>query len=139
MSFGVFRIPRLVSSLEQTLATGVHLRILLGDRESNGGDDMQRQCQELGKIVASSASVFRWTPERRLRDERGHAGLMHAKAAVADSCVAFLTSANLTEAALERNMELGVLVRGGNLPLAIECLVDNLTESGEIQRIEPER
>jgi phosphatidylserine/phosphatidylglycerophosphate/cardiolipin synthase-like enzyme len=37
---------------------------------------------------------------------------MHAKAAVADSSTAFLTSANLTEAALERNMELGVLIHG---------------------------
>jgi len=60
---------------------------------------------------------------------------MHAKAAVADSCVAFLISANLTEAALERNMELGVLIRGGGLPMAIEQLLDNLTECGEIQPI----
>lgn len=135
MSFGVFRIPRLVSSLEQVLAKGVHLRIVLGDRESNGENDMERQRQELGKIVVSNASILRWMPERRLRDEQGHAGLMHAKAAVADSCVAFLTSANLTEAALERNMELGVLIRGGRLPIAIEQLLDNLTECGEIQPI----
>ena len=135
MSFGVFRIPRLVSSLEQVLANGVHLRIVLGDRESSGENDMERQLQELGQIVVSSASIFRWVPERRLRDEHGHAGLMHAKAAVADSCIAFLTSANLTEAALERNMELGVLIRGGRLPIAIEQLLDNLTECGEIQSI----
>jgi cardiolipin synthase len=135
MSFGVFRIPRLVRSLEEALATGVHLRIVLGDRESNGETDMERQCQELGKIVASSASILRWLPERRLRDEQGHAGLMHAKAAVADSCVAFLTSANLTEAALERNMELGVLVRGGTLPISIDHLLDSLTECGDIQPI----
>lgn len=135
MSFGVFRIQRLVMSLEQALATGVHLRIVLGDRESSGETGMERQRQELGKIVASSASILRWSPERRLRDEQGHAGLMHAKAAVADSCVAFLTSANLTEAALERNMELGVLIRGGRLPIAIEKVVDNLTECGEIQPV----
>jgi len=135
MSFGVFRIPRLVASLKEALAKGVHLRIVLGDRESSGENDMERQLQELGQIVVSSASIFRWVPERRLRDEQGHAGLMHAKAAVADSCIAFLTSANLTEAALERNMELGVLIRGGRLPIAIEQLLDNLTECGEIQSI----
>jgi cardiolipin synthase len=43
---------------------------------------------------------------------------MHVKAAAADSRVAFLSGANLTEAALERNMELGVLIRGGHLPAA---------------------
>lgn len=135
MSFGVFRIPRLVSSLEHALATGVDLRIVLGDRESNGENDVDRQRQELGKVVVSSACLLRWLPERRLRDEQGHAGLMHAKAAVADSCVAFLSSANLTESAFERNMELGVLIRGGSLPIAIEQLLDNLIECGEIQPI----
>ena len=48
---------------------------------------------------------------------------MHVKAAVADSRIAFLSSANLTEAALERNMELGVLIRGGHLPAAIDVPV----------------
>jgi cardiolipin synthase A/B len=55
---------------------------------------------------------------------------MHMKMAVADSQVAFLSSANLTEAAFERNMELGVLVRGGEMPNAIELLINALLESG---------
>jgi phosphatidylserine/phosphatidylglycerophosphate/cardiolipin synthase-like enzyme len=108
---------------------------VLGDRESESENDMERQCQELGKIVVSSASILRWSPERRLRDERGHAGLMHAKAAVADSCSAFLTSANLTEAALERNMELGILIRGGSFPASIDYLLDSLIEASEIQPV----
>jgi len=57
---------------------------------------------------------------------------MHAKAAVADSSLAFLTSANLTEAVFERNMELGVLIRGGPLQAAIDRLIDSLLESGEL-------
>jgi phosphatidylserine/phosphatidylglycerophosphate/cardiolipin synthase-like enzyme len=60
---------------------------------------------------------------------------MHAKAAVADSRIAFLTSANLTDAALERNMELGVLIRGGALPAAIDRLIDALVERGELQSV----
>jgi phosphatidylserine/phosphatidylglycerophosphate/cardiolipin synthase-like enzyme len=60
---------------------------------------------------------------------------MHVKAAVADSRVAFLTSANLTEAALERNMELGVLIRGGTLPASINRLIDALLESGELREV----
>ena len=68
-----------------------------------------------------------------MRDEKGHAGLMHAKAAVGDSRIAFLTSANLTEAALDRNMELGVLLRGGHVPIAIDRLIDALVDSGELR------
>jgi phosphatidylserine/phosphatidylglycerophosphate/cardiolipin synthase-like enzyme len=41
----------------------------------------------------------------------GPAGVLHAKAVVVDDAVVFVTSANLTEAALDRNIELGLLVR----------------------------
>jgi phosphatidylserine/phosphatidylglycerophosphate/cardiolipin synthase-like enzyme len=134
-SFGVFHVPRLVEELERALERGVALRIVLGDRESHSGQEIDRQRQQLGQVVAARASLLQWPPERRPRDELGHAGLMHAKAAVADSRVAFLTSANLTEAALERNMELGVLIRGGMLPASIDRVIDALLESGELQAV----
>lgn len=85
--------------------------------------------------MAAQAKLLQWPSERRPRDEQGHAGLVHVKAAVADSRIAFLSSANLTEAALERNMELGILLRGGHLPAAIDRLIDALPELGELQVI----
>jgi phosphatidylserine/phosphatidylglycerophosphate/cardiolipin synthase-like enzyme len=45
-------------------------------------------------------------------------GVLHAKAVVADDEAVFVTSANLTEAALERNIELGLLVRDRALAAA---------------------
>jgi phosphatidylserine/phosphatidylglycerophosphate/cardiolipin synthase-like enzyme len=113
----------------------VGLRIVLGDRESHSDQEIDRQRHQLGRVVAAQATLLQWPPERRPRDEQGHAGLMHVKAAVADSRVAFLTSANLTEAALERNMELGVLIRGGTLPASINRLIDALLESGELREV----
>jgi phosphatidylserine/phosphatidylglycerophosphate/cardiolipin synthase-like enzyme len=47
----------------------------------------------------------------RSLDMDGPAGVLHAKAVVADDEVVFITSANLTEAALDRNIEVGLLVR----------------------------
>jgi phosphatidylserine/phosphatidylglycerophosphate/cardiolipin synthase-like enzyme len=132
-SFGIFQVPRLVEELEQSLGRGVALRIVLGDREWHSDQEIDRQRHQLGRAVATRAALLQWPAERRPRDEHGYAGLMHVKAAVADSRIAFLTSANLTEAALERNMELGVLIRGGNLPAAIDRLIDALLESGELQ------
>jgi phosphatidylserine/phosphatidylglycerophosphate/cardiolipin synthase-like enzyme len=134
-SFGIFQVARLVGELEHALVRNVSLRIVLGDREWHSDQEIDRQCHQLGELVTARAMLLYWPPERRPRDEAGHAGLMHAKAAVADSCVAFMTSANLTEAALERNMELGVLMRGGSLPLAIDRLVDALLELGELQAL----
>jgi phosphatidylserine/phosphatidylglycerophosphate/cardiolipin synthase-like enzyme len=45
--------------------------------------------------------------------------VLHAKAVVADDEAVFVTSANLTEAAFDRNIELGLLVRDRALALSI--------------------
>ena len=45
----------------------------------------------------------------------GPAGVLHAKAVVTDEESVFITSANLTEAGQDRNIELGLLVRDRNL------------------------
>ena len=45
--------------------------------------------------------------------------MLHAKALVADAETVFVTSANLTEAALDRNIELGLLVRDASLAKSI--------------------
>ncbi len=47
----------------------------------------------------------------RALDAERPGGVLHAKAVVADDDTVFVTSANLTEAAFERNIELGLLVR----------------------------
>lgn len=52
----------------------------------------------------------------RSLDPKGPAGVLHAKAVVTDDEAVFITSANLTEAALDRNIEIGLLLR--DRPLA---------------------
>ena len=56
----------------------------------------------------SRPSVF-YDP--RALDLDGPTGVLHAKAVVVDDEAVFVTSANLTEAALDRNIEIGLLVR----------------------------
>ena len=45
--------------------------------------------------------------------------MLHAKAVVADETAVFVTSANLTESALDRNIEIGLLVRDRTLALSV--------------------
>jgi len=65
---------------------------------------------------SSHPSVF-YDP--RALDLEGRGGVLHAKAVVADDEAVFVTSANLTEAALDRNIELGVLIRDRAFALTI--------------------
>lgn len=55
----------------------------------------------------------------RALDPEGPAGVLHAKALVVDEEAVFVTSANLTEAALDRNIELGLLTRDRALALSV--------------------
>jgi phosphatidylserine/phosphatidylglycerophosphate/cardiolipin synthase-like enzyme len=65
---------------------------------------------------SSRPSVF-YDP--RALDVDGPGRVLHAKAVVADDEAVFVTSANLTEAALDRNIELGVLIRDRAFALTI--------------------
>ena len=60
----------------------------------------------------------------------GPGGVLHAKAVVADGEAVFVTSANLTEAALDRNIELGLLVRDRTLAASISSHFRGLIERG---------
>jgi phosphatidylserine/phosphatidylglycerophosphate/cardiolipin synthase-like enzyme len=64
----------------------------------------------------------------RALEQEGPGGVLHAKAVVADDEAVFITSANLTEAALDRNIELGVLIRDRTLALAISGYFRNLID-----------
>lgn len=60
----------------------------------------------------------------------GPGGVLHAKAVVADDEVVFITSANLTEAAFNRNIELGLLVRDRTLAATTVLHFGTLIEQG---------
>ena len=74
---------------------------------------------------ASRPSVF-FDP--RALEPEGPGGVLHAKAVVADDEAVFITSANLTEAALDRNIELGVLIRDRSFALAVAGYFQNLID-----------
>ena len=63
------------------------------------------------------------------------AGVLHAKAVVADEESVFITSANLTEAAQDRNIELGLLVRDRALAATTVIHFRTLIERNLLHRL----
>jgi len=57
-------------------------------------------------------------------------GILHAKAVIADDEAAFVTSANLTEAAFDRNIEVGVLTRDHAFAASLARHFGTLIERG---------
>ncbi|MCY4423509.1 MAG: DISARM system phospholipase D-like protein DrmC [Acidimicrobiaceae bacterium] len=59
----------------------------------------------------------------------GPAGVLHAKAVVVDDEAVFITSANLTAAALDRNIELGLLTRDPALAASVTTHFQGLIDT----------
>jgi phosphatidylserine/phosphatidylglycerophosphate/cardiolipin synthase-like enzyme len=75
----------------------------------------------------SRPSVF-YDP--RALELEGPGGVLHAKAVVVDHEAVFVTSANLTEAALDRNIEMGLLLRDRALAASVSLHFHTLIERG---------
>jgi len=66
----------------------------------------------------------------RSLEQDGQTAALHAKAVVCDDEAVLVTSANLTEAAFDRNVELGLLVRDRALALSVSAHFRVLIEMG---------
>jgi phosphatidylserine/phosphatidylglycerophosphate/cardiolipin synthase-like enzyme len=66
----------------------------------------------------------------RALEQDGPSGVLHAKAVVTDDEAVFVTSANLTEAALDRNIEFGLLVRDRTLAASVSSHFRGLIDRG---------
>lgn len=77
-----------------------------------------------------------WHDPRVFEEEdRKKAGVMHAKVVVIDSKCALVTSANFTEAAQNRNIEAGIIVRQLHQVNRLRNYFEGLIETGQLRRI----
>ena len=110
-SFVAYDIASIMAALAKAADRHVDLSILLESSDKHGGgvsiDGIARMRDQL-----PSAKVYFWED----KGEEFAGGKVHAKVAVCDEELCFISSANLTGHAMEKNMEAGVLIRGGALP-----------------------
>ena len=134
-TFAYFDGPRVFRDLAQRLdgTSGLQVKILLNIQRARGdttaSDQLVRRFTDRfwgtdwpGK---SKPSIY-YDPRSLELD--GPGSVLHAKAVVADSESVFITSANMTDAALDRNIELGLLVRdralAANVTAHFQGLID---------------
>ncbi len=134
VSFVAYKVREIAEALVGAAARGVRLILVLESAEASAGKIDYEAHQGVGRRVVELADLYVWPLDQRPRDGTGDYGLLHAKCAVADGHLALISSANLTEHALNLNMELGVLVRGGELPGQISRHIHNLI-AGKVLRL----
>lgn len=104
---------------------GVQVTLLLERHEDNPGFT-----QHGDPLAGVPARRLHWPASKR----DAHASL-HAKVLVVDRRAALVGSANLTGAALERNLECGLLLRGGPHPEQVCRHVESLLANGVIRQL----
>jgi cardiolipin synthase A/B len=136
VTFAAHKIHRLAETLGEASGRGVRVRLIL---EFGVQSQFQLTYDALKAFPAdlrAKSEIFYWPVEKRELNLFGKPGKLHAKAAVIDT-QALLSSANLTDDAFLRNLELGVLFMGGDMPTKLREHFEHLIAAGTLLRWNP--
>ena len=132
VSFVAYHVASVKKALNEAVRRQVEISVLLESSDRHGGS-ISHDSVEVIRAVSPSMNIYEWNQGKY--SDGGATGKVHAKCAVADEKIAFITSANLTSAAMEYNMELGVIVKGGELPYALHRHLEYLAVTGVIEKL----
>ena len=110
VSFVAYKADAVINALNSAILRNVEVNFLLEKSKKFGGSVDIDSIQNL-KNQLPGAKFYTWFTKNE-----PNLAVVHAKCAVADDKFALITSANLTGKAMSDNMELGVMLRKGNLP-----------------------
>jgi phosphatidylserine/phosphatidylglycerophosphate/cardiolipin synthase-like enzyme len=114
-----YKVPNIAPALVNAAKRGVKISLILESTEESEGAVTFNEIEAMGTELARDATAYAWPIEKRGMDAKGNRGALHVKCAVVDDEALLISSANHTEHAMSLNMELGLLVRGGDLPCSL--------------------
>jgi cardiolipin synthase len=129
-SFVAYDVASIMAALRRAVERGVTVSMLLEASDKHGGSVSIDAIAKM-KAALPSARLFSWV-------EKGtgfSGGKVHAKVAVADERLCFISSANLTGHAMEKNMEAGVLIKGGSTPRSLHRHLEALETTLVIAKV----
>lgn len=122
--------PPLLDALAKAIERGVSVTVLAETLRGAGG---ALAGEEPAAAFASIPGIDLWHWPVAQRAEKG--AKMHAKLAVADRRVLLVSSANLTHSGTDRNIQVGLLVRGGTAPVRVAEHLVALRARGTLERL----
>lgn len=128
VTFAAYKVPVLKEAMLAAARRGVSVTLVFESPDASDGKTAFAGLDALGDELKELSDVYVWPLDKRAKDAAGRHGSLHAKFAAADESALLVSSANLTEYALNLNMELGLLVRGGDLPGRVVQHLSRLVE-----------
>ena len=129
-SFVAYDVSTIVKALNAAIDRGVVISMLLELSQDHGGSISFDAIGKM-KTLVPAAKLFAW----RDKAEPFSDGRVHAKVAVADGRTCFITSANLTGHAMEKNMEAGVLISGGRIAKLLDEHLQSLVDTKVVTQV----
>ena len=133
VSFAPYKVLEVAAALIAAAGRGCNVAVVLESEAESGGKVTFEMAAALGSEVAAHAKLYTWPYDRRPETGTGKRASLHAKCAVADGDRLLVSSANLTEYAFTKNMELGLLVEGGDIPRRVEAHLSALISAGVLR------
>ena len=135
ITFAAAKIDRLSSGLLKAIGRGVRVRLILEFEQSSEGQLSYDALKAFPSDLTDAAEVYHWPVEKRERDQAGRPGKLHAKVAVIDD-MALITSANLTDDAFSRNLEIGVMLSSDKLRGPLMAHLSALIRTGRLVELQ---
>ena len=132
VTFAAHKISRLTDGLVKALNRGVHVKLILEFEETSQGQLSMDALNAFPEVIRQSAQIYYWPLDKRERNAYGKPGKLHAKVAVIDD-QGVLSSANLTDDAFNRNLELGTLIHSGDILQRVREHFDGLCMNGTLK------
>ena len=107
-------VDRLAQQLAKAIRRGVSVTLIFESEAESEGQLTKDAAAAFQELPQKQVRIYYWPLAKRGRNPAGRPGKLHVKCAVIDD-TALVGSANLTDDAFNRNMELGVLMNYGLL------------------------
>lgn len=141
-TYAFFEGPKAFATLAVRMATVPTLQVTLllniqrrrGDTSATD-DIVRRFADRFWKAEWPAARKPRVFYDPRALELDGPGGVLHAKAVIADGARVFITSANFTEAAWDRNIELGMMIADSALAQSITAHFGALIEQHHLRAL----
>lgn len=114
-SFAVYNIEAVLNRLAAAVERGVQISMLVETPASSHHRVRFDPLQNFPEDLRRQITFLIWPYQNRVDTNRDYTGSLHAKFILQDDQRLFLSSANLTGAAMESNIELGIVIEQARL------------------------
>lgn len=135
VTFAAAKVERLTAALLAAANRGVKIRLVLEFAEASEGQLSFDAIKAFSSTLLNVVEVYYWPVEKRERNQAGRPGKLHAKIALVDDAV-LVSSANLTDDAFNRNLEVGVMLSAGEWRGWVLAYIDGLIGSNRLVRFD---